>query len=295
MQVALLTVGDELLAGEIENTNATWLARSLTARGVDVVRILTLPDEETLIARYVEEWSEAFDAVVTTGGLGGTHDDLTMAAVAAAFDRPLVVDEDARADVVETIRAFREANPELVERHPEIRIDVDAQASIPEGSRVLTNPVGLSPGCVVENVYVLPGIPEEMRAMFETVAEEFGGDAVSETLFTPVPEGGLTEALAEARDRFDVGVGSYPSRERHNRLRVVGTDRDRVRAAAEWLRDRVEIVDGPHATLDYETDEPTTGDATDERSGAEAGPESGAGRESDDADPAVDREPDGTR
>jgi molybdenum cofactor synthesis domain-containing protein len=249
MQVALLTVGDELLAGDVENTNATWLARGLTARGVSVVRILTLPDDEALVADYVREWSDAFDAVVTTGGLGGTHDDVTMAAVAAAFDRPLVVDETARADVVGTVEAYREANPELFERHPDLEIDLDAQASLPDGARVLANPEGLSPGCVLENVYVLPGIPDEMRAMFDLVAGEFGGDAVSETLYTPVPEGGLTDALSEARDRFDVGIGSYPSRERHNRIKVVGRDGDGVRAAVEWLREHVEIVCGPDAVV----------------------------------------------
>ena len=78
MQVAILTVGDEVLAGETTNTNASWLATELTDRGVTVARILTVPDDEAVIAEWVREFSESFDAVVVTGGIGGTHDDVTV-------------------------------------------------------------------------------------------------------------------------------------------------------------------------------------------------------------------------
>ena len=99
MQAAILTVGEELLAGDTENTNGTWLAGQLTDRGVAVARILAVPDEEGVIAGAVDRYSDTFDAVVVTGGLGGTPDDVTMSAVAAAFDRPLVENDLARADV----------------------------------------------------------------------------------------------------------------------------------------------------------------------------------------------------
>jgi molybdenum cofactor synthesis domain-containing protein len=244
MQVALVTVGDELLSGDTENTNATWLARQLTGRGATVTRVIVLPDDEELIARYVRRWSEAFDAVVTTGGLGGTHDDVTMEAVAAAFDRELAVDGTAREDVNERMATLREQRPELFERY-NLRVDADAQASIPEGARPLLNPDGLSPGCVCENVYVFPGIPDEMHAMFELVADEFGGDAVSETIYVHTPEGAMAQDLSAVRDRFDVAVGSYPSKggDGFNRVKFVGTDPDAVAAAIAWVRERVDEVD----------------------------------------------------
>ncbi|MFC6725594.1 molybdopterin-binding protein, partial [Halobium palmae] len=81
MDVAVLTIGDELLAGDTENTNATWLARQLTGRGATVKRISVVPDDRTVIADRVREWRESFDDVIVTGGLGGTHDDVTMDAV----------------------------------------------------------------------------------------------------------------------------------------------------------------------------------------------------------------------
>jgi molybdenum cofactor synthesis domain-containing protein len=244
MEVAILTVGDEVLAGDTENTNATWLAKRLTDAGATVTRILTVPDDRATIRETVETWREDFDAVMVTGGLGGTHDDVTVDAIADAFGRSLVVPPAVREDVIETVAAYRDRNPALVEAH-DLDIDVDAWAALPEGSRPLVNPEGLCPGCVVENVYVFPGVPAEMRALFALVAGEFGGDAVSTTLYTPQPEGSMVEAIAGVRDRFDVTVGSYPSTETRNRLKLTGTDADAVAAAADWLRERIDMVDEP--------------------------------------------------
>ena len=240
MQAALLTIGDELLAGDTENTNASWLAAQLTSRGVTTKRILVIPDEIELIARKTRQYTEEFDAVILTGGLGGTHDDVTMAAVARAFDRELEVDELARADIEETLEGVRE-------RLPDLEIDVAAHAAIPAGGRPLLNGEGLAPGCVVENVYVLPGIPREMKPMFESVVEEFSGTARSRVVYTTTPEGEYTGTLVEARDRFDVSVGSYPSRSegrRRNRIKLLGEDETRLKEAADWIEARVDPYEG---------------------------------------------------
>lgn len=241
MDVALLTVGDELLAGDTENTNATWLARRLTERGATVTRVLVVPDDEAVIARFVARWREEFDAVVVTGGLGGTRDDVTMDAVADALDRDLVVDDEARAAVVETAAEFADANPELVSTY-DIDLDVDAWSEVPAGARVLENDAGLAPGAAVDSVYVLPGIPDEMKAVFGTVADEFAGDVVSETLYTPAPEGALTATLTDLRDEFDVAVGSYPSKSGPNRVKVSSEDPAAVERAAAWIRERVDTT-----------------------------------------------------
>ena len=238
----MLTVGDEVLAGDIANTNAQWLANRLTEGGATVVRILTVPDDRGLIEETVAEWSVAFDAVIVTGGLGGTHDDVTADAIADAFGVDLVVDDAVREDVLETVAAYRERNPETVEAH-DLEIDVDAWAALPAGGRALVNPEGLCPGCVIENVYAFPGVPAEMKALFELVEAEFAGDTVSETLYTPQPEGSMVSVLADARERFDVAVGSYPATEGHNRLRVSGTDPGTVTEAVAWLVERVEVAD----------------------------------------------------
>jgi len=242
MEVALLTVGDELLAGDTENTNAAWLARRLTDRGADVRRILTVPDDRDLVARWVREFADAFDAVVVTGGLGGTHDDVTMAAVADAFDRALAAPEEVVDALHAKARRFREENPDLAEEY-DMDLDLESEAAVPEGAESLVTEASFNPGCVVENVYVLPGFPEEMKVMFEAVADDFGGETVAESFRTPAPEGSLTGTLAAARERFDVAVGSYPAKGGTlGRVKVTGTDPEEVAAAVAWLTERVETA-----------------------------------------------------
>ncbi|MFB6177545.1 MAG: competence/damage-inducible protein A [Halobaculum sp.] len=243
MNVGILTVGDELLAGETANTNATWIAERLTERGATVRRILVVPDEPDLIADTVAAWREQFDAVIVTGGLGGTHDDLTVPAVADALDREVTVHPEALTAVRETAAEFADDNPDLVDEY-DLDFDAEAWAGLPEGARYVENPVGLAPGCVVDDVYVLPGIPAEMKGVFGNVADEFGGDRVSRSFRTPAPEGALTETLAEVREEFDVAVGSYPSPgDGRGRVRVSGADPAAVDAATAWLRERIETVD----------------------------------------------------
>jgi molybdenum cofactor synthesis domain-containing protein len=239
MEVALLTVGDELLAGDTENTNATWLARRLADNGVSVRRILVLPDDRTTIARRVRDYADAFDAVVVTGGVGGTPDDVTMEAVADAFDREMAVSDLALARVEERLAEIDGVVPDL-------DLDPDAEASVPAGSRPLLNTEGLAPGCVLENVYVLPGIPGEMQAMFDGVADEFAGESVSQFLYTVEPEANVVPALEAVRERFDVAVGCYPDRDaRHNRLKLTATDETAVDEAAAWLLDAVDASETP--------------------------------------------------
>ncbi len=242
MDIAVLTVGDEILAGDTVNTNAAWLAEEIHDRGGSVRRILTVPDELELIDRYVREWHAAFDAVIVTGGIGGTPDDVTMEAVASALDRNLVVSDTERERLREEARSFEAANPELADEY-DFDFDLDAVAALPEGGRPLATETGWAPGCVVENVYVLPGIPREMKAMFDLVADEFGGDIVTETLYTPTPEGALGDVLETIQSQFDVAVGSYPGRDDDpGRLKITAEDSDEVAGATEWLRDQIEVV-----------------------------------------------------
>ena len=240
MRVAVVTVGDELLAGETVNTNGSWLGERLTARGATVERIVTLPDRVSDIARVVNEYRAEYDAVVVTGGLGPTHDDLTMAAVAAAVGRPLERDEA----VLEWLEAEGGYTREDL---------TEGTADIPKGARPLHNEVGVAPGCVVESVYVLPGVPAEMKAMFETVREEFDGTPLHVVTVTVAePESALVERFERVRERFDVTLGSYPGE--NVRVRLRGEDEEAVERAAAWLADRSETVEAPDSAA--EVDEP---------------------------------------
>ena len=241
MEVALLTVGDELLAGDTENTNATWLAAQLSERGVEVRRVLVLPDDRALIAEHVRQYSDLFDAVIATGGIGGTPDDVTMEAVGDAFDRGMVVDDRALEDIEKKLEWFENEGPDL-----DIDLNVEAEASIPDGARPLLNSQGLAPGAVLNNVYVMPGIPDELKAMFEDVQEEFDGDSVSRFLYSTEPEANLIGDLENIQTEFDVTAGCYPDREKgHNRLKLTATDDEVLDAAADWLIDEVGASETP--------------------------------------------------
>ncbi len=245
MDAAILTVGDELLAGDTVNTNAAWLAAELADRGATVQRILTVPDDREVIADWARQFADEYDAVVITGGLGGTPDDVTMEAVADGLNRAYVGFEEVREALVAKAEAFREANPEYAERY-DFDLDFEAAARLPAGSQPLVTDEGWAAGCTVENVYVFPGIPAEMQAMFGLVADEFDGDTVSEVLYTPTPEGAMGGVLSEVRERFDTAVGSYPAAPgTPNRLKVTGTDHAEVKRTVTWLREQIETVSNP--------------------------------------------------
>ncbi|WP_114577581.1 molybdopterin-binding protein [Saliphagus sp. LR7] len=230
MQVALLTVGDELLAGDIADTNAAWLAARLAERGVSVREILTLPDTVEVIASRLGDLAERSDAVIVTGGVGGTPDDVTMDAIAAAFDAPLTTHPEARAGVERTLSKY----------DGDVEVDIDAWSALPEGSQAIPNEAGLSPGCRIESVYVLPGIPEEMKAMFGEIADAFDGDRVVRTIRSAEPESALVADLDRAIERFDVSVGSYPEGDgEEKRITVRGDSVEAVEAAIAWLDERV--------------------------------------------------------
>jgi len=166
VQVELITIGDELLLGFTIDTNAAHISRTLAAAGVEVVRRTTVGDEAGKIAAAVREALERTGAVVTTGGLGPTSDDLTKPAIAKIFGRAMKLDEEIAAALEQRWR----------KRFPNAGFPPSnrAQAEIPEGARVLTNRHGTAPGIWLEDekgrwVAMMPGVPREMRGM---LAEE---------------------------------------------------------------------------------------------------------------------------
>lgn len=229
MDVAIVTVGDELLAGRTTNTNATWLCTQLTEAGAAVTRITTLPDSVSDIARVVNEYRAEYDSVIVTGGLGPTHDDVTMEGVGAAFGQPLV--------------EHPEALEWLTDEGGYTRDDlVTGTAALPRGARALYNEVGVAPGAVIGSVYVLPGVPREMKTMFESIREAFTGRKKTRVeLVVDEPESALLDRVESLRERFPVTVGSYPGE--YVRLSLESEDEAAVEDAADWLRERVTLAE----------------------------------------------------
>jgi molybdenum cofactor synthesis domain-containing protein len=197
---SILTIGNEIVSGDVPNTNAAWLARRLAPLGV-VARLATaLPDEIEAIADFVRAEAPRVDFLLVTGGLGGTPDDLTREALSAAFGVP----QEEVSEVAADLRARFTRDPEYAARW----------ALLPRGSRPLANPLGGAPGFAIENVYVLPGLPSEMEAMFASIEEEFrrGSPIESWRRVYRTYESVIASALVEADERWPhVLVGSYPN------------------------------------------------------------------------------------
>ncbi|HVF03914.1 MAG TPA: competence/damage-inducible protein A [Frankiaceae bacterium] len=160
MRVELLAVGTELLFGDIVNTNAAWLGQRLAEAGIDVTTSVVVGDNIGRIASAVRVALERADALVVTGGIGPTQDDLTREALAEAAGVPLVRNPDLEAALRERFTALRRDVPEMNYR----------QADLPVGAASIPNPRGSAPGVRVAIgggvAYALPGVPHEMQRMF---------------------------------------------------------------------------------------------------------------------------------
>lgn len=163
MKLEVVTIGTELLLGQIIDTNAAELGRALAGAGVEVVRRSSVGDRPDAIRAAVAEALDRTGFVITTGGLGPTRDDMTKKEVAALFNKPLLLDDTVLRALEERFRRLGRAMP-AVNR---------TQAEVPEGATVLPNPRGTAPGLWVEErgrvVVMLPGVPSEMRGL---LAEE---------------------------------------------------------------------------------------------------------------------------
>jgi molybdenum cofactor synthesis domain-containing protein len=229
---SILTIGNELVSGDVPNTNGSWLAKRLAPLGVSVRMLAALPDEIEQIAEFVRDEAARVDFLLVTGGLGGTPDDLTREAIAHAFG----VDQVELPELAADLRARFARNPEYAARW----------AQLPEGSRPLHNPLGGAPGFALENVYVMPGLPSEMEAMFDAMAEEFrrGSPIAAWRKVYRTRESEIAPAMIEAGERWPgVLIGSYPSfgdDGPHVEIVVKSSDPDELREASEWLEAEVQ-------------------------------------------------------
>lgn len=160
MRAIILTIGDELTGGHTVDTNASYLAGRIGELGIKVSRIETVGDDTEVIARQLLIALEAADLILLTGGLGSTTDDITKEAVALATGRKMVIDPGLRSELEARLKSYRTATPAVL----------DSLAGIPEGSEIIQNPVGAAAGLFIKQgdarIFVMPGVPSEMEAVF---------------------------------------------------------------------------------------------------------------------------------
>lgn len=224
---AILTIGNELVSGDVPNTNGSWLAKRLAPLGIETRLLAAVPDEIEAIAEFIRREAPRVDVFIVTGGLGGTPDDLTREALAYTFDAP----QEEISELASDLRSRFRGDPEYAARW----------ARLPRGARPLRNPLGGAPGFAIENIYVLPGLPTEMEAMFEVIAGELQrGSPIGAWRRTyRTRESVIAPALVEAGERWPgVLVGSYPMFGDDGptvEVVVKSSDAEALRAASEWL------------------------------------------------------------
>ncbi|MFQ5796983.1 MAG: competence/damage-inducible protein A [Candidatus Bipolaricaulia bacterium] len=240
MNTTILSVGDELISGEVQDTNGPYAARYLTARGIQVQRIVIVPDDEEAIASALDEGG----LNLVGGGLGGTHDDLTRQGIARRTGLALEVSEAARALM-----------PPLPPGHSaEFEVSRQRMATLPHGAEPVRNPVGVAPGFIVRDpllIVVLPGIPAEFRPTFQAAVERLDLPEApyhTERMTFELPESLLRRPIERTLEQFpNVKIGSYP-RQRSQKgkgkrwaveIRFRTSDPEMLEQAAAFLREQV--------------------------------------------------------
>jgi molybdenum cofactor synthesis domain-containing protein len=197
---AIVVIGNEILSGKSEDKNASFLIGELYKLGVALRRIEVIPDDLDEIARTVRQCSSEFDYVFTSGGVGPTHDDLTIEGIARAFDREVVRDPELAA----LIRSY------FGDGADEVRLRL---ADTPAGSTLIRDEGMRWPVLATENVYILPGVPEIFRSKFESIRERFRAEPYfTLVIYTREDEFDIAPRLADVAARHPlVDIGSYPT------------------------------------------------------------------------------------
>lgn len=200
---ALVVIGDEILSGRTEDRNIAQVARWLNGQGIRLVEVRVVPDKELAIVEAVNALRPAHDYVITTGGIGPTHDDITIESIAAAFGVPVIIHPQGRR-ILEDY--YRDRPLGLTEAR--LRM-----ARVPEGAELIPNPTSGAPGVKMGNVYILAGVPNIAAAMLAALDGrlEGGKPMVSVTVRAHAAESDVAALLKQLQDEHPgVSVGSYP-------------------------------------------------------------------------------------
>ena len=200
---ALVVIGDEILSGRTQDKNVAQVATWLNEQGIRLAEVRIIPDDMNRIGETVNALRNAHDYVFTTGGIGPTHDDITVDAMAAAFGVPVIVHPDARR-ILEDY--YRDRPGGLTEAR--LRM-----ARTPEGAELIPNPTSGAPGVRIGNVFIMAGVPYIAASMLEALTGklEGGRPVVSVTVGARAPESDVADLLRETEAAHPgVAIGSYP-------------------------------------------------------------------------------------
>lgn len=199
---AMLVIGNEVLSGRTREANAWLAAQKLFAKGCRLAEIAIVPDMQEIIVKTLNRLRHSYDAVITSGGIGPTHDDITMQSVAAAFDVELI--------------EHRYIVQLMTDRYGEDGMNEGRRrmTRVPRGARLIRCEKSIAPGAHIGNVYVLAGVPDIFASQLETILPDFGDTPfMRREIEVNMAESLYARQLANIQQQYpDVEIGSYPSR-----------------------------------------------------------------------------------
>lgn len=195
----ILIIGNEILSGKVQDANSPYLCRELRALGVEIKRISIIPDDVDSIAEGAAAFSTAYDIVITTGGVGPTHDDVTIHGIAKGLGRRVISHPDLER-VLQRLYGGKANGVHL------------RMAQVPEGAELLGQPDLVFPVVIVKNIYIFPGVPEILKQKFEGIKERFRDTPFFlRRVFVTAGEASIAEHLdAVMREYPGLLLGSYP-------------------------------------------------------------------------------------
>ena len=231
---AAIIIGNEILSGKFADENGPWLIQRCRSLGIDLVRVSIIADDIETIADEVRRLAGAVDYVFTTGGIGPTHDDLTMEGIALAFG----VELRPHPELIAMIRArMGDAANDAALR----------MAKVPEGAELWRSDPKRFPVLVCRNVFIFPGVPAYLQAKFDDIASRLGGEPItSSRLVTEQTETEIAAILHEAAELWpSVSIGSYPRFDTKPRTVVVTMDSRTeadLEACSGWLASHISPI-----------------------------------------------------
>ena len=196
----IIIIGNEILSGKVKDVNSTYLCQELRTLGVEVKQIITIPDNSEIIGQTTVDFSERFNWVFTSGGIGPTHDDITVASIAKAFGKDLFECPQ----IIKLIRKFH--GEKMTDAHRRM-------AMIPIGSELIESLEGRPPQLQFRNIFIFPGIPEYLKIRFSNIKEKFRTTPiVLKEIYLKADEGEIAESLDLTLETFpELMLGSYPN------------------------------------------------------------------------------------
>ncbi len=199
---AVLVIGDEILSGRTQDKNVAQIATWLDVQGIRLREVRIVPDDEAEIGDALNALRARYDYVFTTGGIGPTHDDITVDAVAKALEVAVVIHPEARA-ILERYYTTRGGLTEARLR----------MARVPDGAELIPNRMSGAPGIRLGNLFLMAGVPHITAGMLDALTGTLEGGAplVAHTIGAWAPESEIADVLRAAeRDHAGVAIGSYP-------------------------------------------------------------------------------------